>query len=186
MLSLAFYTSFILFLVYFLLQPSGKISTTIHLHQHMTISVSYSYAFDTVESGQFLFGTSTFFGFIPYIIVFILEAVQVLTNASSSENALYITLFAGWWVIKCRANYSHHLQLYQPLLHSFWYCHVYWFHLCPMSFQWHLSIIDCKRLFGNARDLHFIPGMCFSHHFLVLGAQNRRCDQRWRQDFFSF
>ena len=32
--------------------------------------------FDTVESGQIMFGMSSFLGFIPYIIVFLLKSFQ--------------------------------------------------------------------------------------------------------------
>ena len=40
-------------------------------------SYSFSYAFDTIESGQMLFGAASFLGFIPYIIVFMIKSFQV-------------------------------------------------------------------------------------------------------------
>merc|ERR1719266_3149406 len=42
-----------------------------------------SYLFDTLESGQALFGITTIFGFFPYMIVFILKSVPGIPSKAS-------------------------------------------------------------------------------------------------------
>ena len=77
--SLPCFTSSFPSLQSFSLQQSGKKSGLSSFLFNLFIFFC-SYAFDTIESGQMLFGAASFLGFIPYIIVFMIKSFQVLCS----------------------------------------------------------------------------------------------------------